>query len=96
MEDIQGSVLVTAVFIDTAVHKIGDFIVENLREFEAILKKALTCVSGALRDLFCEQNQRLDVSCQGPSSIYISGDSISSLLLFYHEDNILLPNPAWW
>jgi hypothetical protein len=33
--------------IDTAVHKIGDFLVEYLREFEAIFKTALACVSGA-------------------------------------------------
>jgi hypothetical protein len=32
---------------ETAVTKIGDFIVDFLREFEAIFKKALTCVSGA-------------------------------------------------
>jgi hypothetical protein len=30
------------------------------------------------------------------SLIEIHGDSMSSLLLFYHADNILLPNPAWW
>jgi hypothetical protein len=34
-------------FIDTAVTKIGDFIVDFLRKFEAIFKKALTSVSGA-------------------------------------------------
>jgi hypothetical protein len=33
--------------IDTAMPKIGDFIVDFLREFEAIFKKALTNVSGA-------------------------------------------------
>jgi hypothetical protein len=33
--------------IDTAVTKIGDFVVDFLREFEAIFKKALTRVSGA-------------------------------------------------
>jgi hypothetical protein len=33
--------------IDIAVHKIGDFLVEYLREFEAIFKKALIRVSGA-------------------------------------------------
>jgi hypothetical protein len=32
--------------IDTAVHKVVDFIVENLREFEVIFKKALTRLSG--------------------------------------------------
>jgi hypothetical protein len=32
---------------DTAVTKIGDFIVDFLREFEATFKKALTRVSGA-------------------------------------------------
>jgi hypothetical protein len=29
-------------------------------------------------------------------SRYISGDSMSSLLLFYHEDNILLTNLGRW
>jgi hypothetical protein len=33
--------------IDTAVTKIGDFIVDFLREFETIFKKTLICVSGA-------------------------------------------------
>jgi hypothetical protein len=32
--------------IDTAVTKIGDFIVDFLREFEGIYKKALTRLSG--------------------------------------------------
>jgi hypothetical protein len=32
--------------IDTAVHKIGEFVVEYLRKFEAIFKK--TCVSGVV------------------------------------------------
>jgi hypothetical protein len=32
---------------DTAVTKIGDFVADFLREFEAMLKKALICVSGA-------------------------------------------------
>jgi hypothetical protein len=30
------------------------------------------------------------------SSRYISGDSMSSLLWFWHGDNILLPNLARW
>jgi hypothetical protein len=31
------------------------------------------------------------------TSRYISGDSMSSLLWFWHADNILLPNQArWW
>jgi hypothetical protein len=30
------------------------------------------------------------------TSRYISGDSMSSLLWFWHADNMLLPNPAWW
>jgi hypothetical protein len=33
--------------IDTAVTKVGDFIVDFCREFGNIFKKALTCVSGA-------------------------------------------------
>jgi hypothetical protein len=37
--------------IDTAVTKIGDFIVEHLRELKAIFKKALNCVSGAYGEL---------------------------------------------
>jgi hypothetical protein len=51
---------------DTAVLKIGDFIVDFLREFEAIFKKALTRVSGALEVLIFEKKQRSRISCQGP------------------------------
>jgi hypothetical protein len=43
---------------DTACAKIGDFIVEHLREFEAICKKALTRSSGAQVGLIYEKNQR--------------------------------------
>jgi hypothetical protein len=39
--------------IDTCLHKIGDFIVEYLREFEAIFKKAL--YRGAQGELFDEK-----------------------------------------
>jgi hypothetical protein len=35
-----------------------DFIVKNLREYEAICKKALIGVSGAQMELFDEKNQR--------------------------------------
>jgi hypothetical protein len=45
--------------------KIGDFIVDFLH-FKAIFKKALTCVSGALGELFDGKNQRSKISCQGP------------------------------
>jgi hypothetical protein len=38
------------------VTKIGDFIVNFLREFEAKFKKALTCESGAKGELFDEKN----------------------------------------
>jgi hypothetical protein len=47
--------------IDTAGAKIGDFIVEYLREFEAICKKALTRESEAQVGLFDEKNQRLKI-----------------------------------
>jgi hypothetical protein len=43
--------------IDTADLKKVDFIVEYLREYEAICKKALTRVSGAQMELFDEKNQ---------------------------------------
>jgi hypothetical protein len=33
--------------MDTAMYKIGDFLVQYLREFEAIFNKALNRVSGA-------------------------------------------------
>jgi hypothetical protein len=46
--------------------KIGNFIVDSLREFEAIFKKALTRVSGAYGELFDEKNHRSKISCQGP------------------------------
>jgi hypothetical protein len=35
-----------------------DFIVEYLREYKAICKKALTGVSGAQMELYDEKNQR--------------------------------------
>jgi hypothetical protein len=37
------------------VHKLGDFKVENLREFEAIFKKAATRISVAQGKLFEEK-----------------------------------------
>jgi hypothetical protein len=39
------------------VTKIGDFIVDFLREFEAIFKKALTRESGAYKELFDEKTK---------------------------------------
>jgi hypothetical protein len=39
-----------------------DFIVEYLREYEAICKKALTHVSGAQMELLDEKNQRGKIS----------------------------------
>jgi hypothetical protein len=39
-----------------------DFIVEYLREYEAIYKKALTRVSGAQMELFDEKNRRSKIS----------------------------------
>jgi hypothetical protein len=44
--------------IDTADHKKVDFIVEYLREYEAICKKVLTRGSRAQMELFDEKNQR--------------------------------------
>jgi hypothetical protein len=41
------SITTLCLVIDSAVTKIGDFIVYFLHEFEAILKKVLTPVSGA-------------------------------------------------
>jgi hypothetical protein len=66
----HSGVIGTAVFthssvIDIAVHIIGNFIVEYLRKFEAMFKKALTCVSGAKEELFDEKNQRSKILCQG-------------------------------
>jgi hypothetical protein len=45
--------------IDTAVHKIGDLLVNFnfLHAFEAILKKALTRVSGAWGSSLMKKNQ---------------------------------------
>jgi hypothetical protein len=58
-----GSFLVTAV----TLIKIGDFIVEYLREFEAIFKKALTSVPVAFGEscLICK-NPKSKISCLGP------------------------------
>jgi hypothetical protein len=42
-----------------------DFIVEYLREYEAICKQALTHLSGAQMELFDEKNQRSIISWQG-------------------------------
>jgi hypothetical protein len=39
-----------------------DFIVEHLREYEAICKKALTRVSWAQMELFEKKNQRSKIS----------------------------------
>jgi hypothetical protein len=48
------------------VTKIGHFIVDFLREFEVILKKALTRVSGPLGELLDEKKPRSKIPCQGP------------------------------
>jgi hypothetical protein len=52
--------------IATLTTKKVDFIVEYLREYEVICKKALTRVSGAQMELFDEKNQRSKISWQGP------------------------------
>jgi hypothetical protein len=52
--------------IDTADHKKIDFLVEYLREYEKICKKALTRRSGAQKELFDEKNRRSKISWQGP------------------------------
>jgi hypothetical protein len=39
--------------------KIGNFIVDFLREFETIFKKALTRVSGALGELIYEEKKNI-------------------------------------
>jgi hypothetical protein len=43
--------------INTAVHKLGDFKVEYIREFEAIFKTAVTRVSVAQGELFHEKTE---------------------------------------
>jgi hypothetical protein len=52
--------------IDTADHKKINFIVEYLREYDAICKKALTRGSRAQMELFDEKNQRSIISLEGP------------------------------
>jgi hypothetical protein len=47
--------------IDTAVTKIGDFIVDFIREFETIFKKTLTRVSGAKGELFDEKKIEVEI-----------------------------------
>jgi hypothetical protein len=61
-----GSATLVSDVIDTADHKKIDFIVEYLREFEAICKKALARGSGAQMELFDEKNRRSKISWQGP------------------------------
>jgi hypothetical protein len=51
-------ILCGCIVIDTAMKKIGDFIVYFLPVFEAIFKKTLTRVSGAQGKLYDEKNQR--------------------------------------
>jgi hypothetical protein len=55
------------------------------------------CVGCTVTESFV---QRLEEVINGLSecraSRYISGDSMSSLLWFWHVDNILLPNLARW
>jgi hypothetical protein len=48
--------------IETADHKKIDFIVEYLREYEVICKKALTRGSRAQMELFDEKNRRSKIS----------------------------------
>jgi hypothetical protein len=55
------SILVSGV-IDTAEHKKIDFIVEYLREYEVICKKALPCGARAQMELFDEKNRRSKIS----------------------------------
>jgi hypothetical protein len=43
---------------DTAVTRIGDYLVDFLGEYEVIFKKALTCVSVAQGKLFDEKKTR--------------------------------------
>jgi hypothetical protein len=52
----------SAVSLTSLTTKKVDFIVEYLREYEAICKKALTRESGAQMELFKEKNQRLKIS----------------------------------
>jgi hypothetical protein len=52
--------------IDTAVTKIVDFIVDFLREFEAIFKKALPVYQWPRESCLMKKNQRSKISCQGP------------------------------
>jgi hypothetical protein len=53
-----GSATLVSGVIDTADHKKIDIIVEYLREYEAICKKALTRGSRAQMELFDEKNRR--------------------------------------
>jgi hypothetical protein len=54
--------LLSAVSLTLLTPKKVDFIVEYLREYEAMCKKALNRVSGAQMELFDEQNQRSKIS----------------------------------
>jgi hypothetical protein len=51
----SGSTILVRCVIDTADHKKIDFIVEYLREYEAICKKALTPGSRTQMELFDEK-----------------------------------------
>jgi hypothetical protein len=51
------------------VTKIGDFVVDFLREFKAISKKALTCVSGAFGEMFYEEKKTVENLVPGSPEI---------------------------
>jgi hypothetical protein len=67
---------------------------QNLYRYSFSRDVKVVCVK-KIRTKFAKIKKLVTVHQVTPSR-YISGDSMSSLLLFYHADNILLPNPAWW
>jgi hypothetical protein len=60
--------------IDTPDHKKIVFIVEYIREYEAISKKAYNRGSGAQMELFDEKNRRSKILWQGPFKGIVSRD----------------------
>jgi hypothetical protein len=68
------------------VTKIGDFVVNFLREFESIFKKALTRESGAYGKLFDEKNQRSKSRVRVPIKKFASGPYYLRKNFFYYKN----------
>jgi hypothetical protein len=87
-EDVRKNRLVSSV-IDTADHKIGDFKVEFLGEYESILKKGSTRGSVSQEELFDEKNQVSKISWHSPFRNFVGLPASSvQILIFSAIQNI--------